>query len=158
MRSRHSGLAQNQHALILCIINGDELIFNRDLLIQGYTGGRAAAQQLTQRIAAQLSSEEVHVYGRLSFWTTLYFDRMDLAEDLSVNNICSHDQFHAFVAVSPCDVHVLAILDFHDRGSPKLLQGFARSIPAIVKRRWSPKYKVSLWPNSLQCEPLKHGT
>ncbi|KAJ3517558.1 hypothetical protein NLJ89_g427 [Agrocybe chaxingu] len=63
----------HQNALILCVINGDELVFNRDLLTQGYAGGRAAAQQLTQAIAAQLSNEEVHVYGRLSFWITITF-------------------------------------------------------------------------------------
>jgi len=88
----------NQHALILCIINGDELIFNHELLTQGYQGGRSAAQQLTQRIAAQLSNEEVHVYGRLSFWTTVYFNRTDLADDLSANNICSQEQFNAFIS------------------------------------------------------------
>jgi hypothetical protein len=87
----------NQHALILCIINGDELVFNREYMVQGYQGGRAAAQQLTQRIAAQLSCEEVHVFGRLSFWITIYFNKAELAEDLSANNICPLEQFHAFI-------------------------------------------------------------
>lgn len=96
-------LIQNQHALILCIINGDELVFNREFMLQGYQGGRAAAQQLTQRIAAQLSSEEVHVYGRLSFWITIYFNKAELAEDLSLNNICPLEQFHAFITVSSHD-------------------------------------------------------
>jgi hypothetical protein len=91
---------QNQHALILCIINGDELVFNREYMVQGYQGGRAAAQQLTQRIAAQLSCEEVHVFGRLSFWITIYFNKAELAEDLSANNICPLEQFHAFITVS----------------------------------------------------------
>ncbi len=90
---------QNQHALILCIINGDELVFSREFLTQGFQGGRAVAHQLTQRIAAQLSSEEVHVYGRLSFWITIYFNKAELVEDLSASNICSPEQFHAFYAV-----------------------------------------------------------
>ena len=90
---------QNQNALILCIINGDELIFNHELLTQGYQGGRTAAQQLTQVIAEQLSNEEAHVYGRLSFWTTIYLNKTDLAEDLAGNNICSQEQFHAFLIV-----------------------------------------------------------
>ncbi|KJA30077.1 hypothetical protein HYPSUDRAFT_125737 [Hypholoma sublateritium FD-334 SS-4] len=88
---------QNQNALILCIINGDELFFNQELLIQGYAGGRAAAQQLTQVIAEQLTNEEAHVYGRLSFWITIYLNKTDLAEDLVANNICSQEQFHAFL-------------------------------------------------------------
>ncbi|KAF8192602.1 hypothetical protein BJ912DRAFT_848878 [Pholiota molesta] len=87
----------NQNALILCVINGDELIFNKDLLAQGHQGGRAAAQQLTQVIAEQLSSEDAHVYGRLSFWITIYFNKTDLADDLAANNICSQEQFQAFL-------------------------------------------------------------
>ncbi|CAA7259550.1 unnamed protein product [Cyclocybe aegerita] len=88
----------HQNALILCVINGDELVFNRELLTQGYTGGRAAAQELTQAIAGQLSNEEVHVYGRLSFWITIYCNKTALVEDLIASNICSRDQFQAFLA------------------------------------------------------------
>lgn len=91
--------AQNQNALILCIINGDELIFDREFLVQGYHGGRAAAQQLTQSIAEQLSTEEVQVYGRLSFWITIYLNKAEVAEDLVANNICSQEQFQGFLTV-----------------------------------------------------------
>lgn len=90
---------QNQNPLILCIINGDELVFNRELLNQGDQGGRAAAQQLTQAIAEHLSKEETQVYGRLSFWITIYLTKTELAEDLSANNLCSQEQFQAFLAV-----------------------------------------------------------
>ncbi|PPQ66755.1 hypothetical protein CVT24_008712 [Panaeolus cyanescens] len=88
----------NQSALILCIINGDELIFNREYFSQGYLGGRAAAQRLTQAIAEQLSNEEFHVYGHLSFWTTIFFNKAEIAEDLASNNFCTHDQYQAFLA------------------------------------------------------------
>ena len=90
---------QNQNPLILCIVNGDELVFNRELLNQGYQGGRMAAQQLTQAIAEHLSKEEAQVYGRLSFWITIYLTKAQLAEDLSANNLCSQEQFQAFFAV-----------------------------------------------------------
>ncbi|KAF8803669.1 hypothetical protein BYT27DRAFT_7225624 [Phlegmacium glaucopus] len=88
----------NQNPLILCIINGDELVFNRELLNQGYQGGRTAAQQLTQAIAEHLSKEETQVYGRLSFWITIYLTKNELAEDLSASNLCSPEQFQAFLA------------------------------------------------------------
>ncbi|PPQ77359.1 hypothetical protein CVT25_010941 [Psilocybe cyanescens] len=88
----------NNNALILCIINGDEFVFNRDLLNQGYQGGRTAAQHLTQAIAEQLSGEEVHVFGRLSFWITIYLNKAELAEDISGNGICTQDQFQAFLS------------------------------------------------------------
>jgi hypothetical protein len=90
---------QNQNPLILCIVNGDDLVFNREFLNQGYQGGRTAAQQLTQAIAEHLSKEETQVYGRLSFWITIYLTKSELAEDLSANNICSQEQFQAFLAV-----------------------------------------------------------
>lgn len=96
--SNMDGFKSNPNALILCIINGDELLFNREFLGQGYQGGRTAAQQLTQAIAGKLSSEEVHVYGRLSFWITIYFNKSELSEDLSTHNICTQEQFQAFFA------------------------------------------------------------
>ncbi|KAF9557234.1 hypothetical protein CPC08DRAFT_640508 [Agrocybe pediades] len=98
--SNLDGFKNNHDALILCIINGDELVFNRELLTQGYQGGRSAAQQLTQAIAEQLSVEEVHVYGRLSFWITIYLNKVELAEKLSANSICTHDQLQAFLCAS----------------------------------------------------------
>jgi len=98
---------QNHNALILCVINGDELIFNREFLIQGYQGGRTAAQQLTQAIAEQLSAEEVHVYGRLSFWITIYLNKVELADNLVANNICTQDQLQTFLCVSWSLVFIL---------------------------------------------------
>ena len=97
--NHHHPPTQNQNPLILCIVNGDELVFNRELLNQGYQGGRTAAQQLTQAIAEHLSKEETQVYGRLSFWITIYLTKNELAEDLSAHNVCSQEQFQAFLAV-----------------------------------------------------------
>jgi 3-deoxy-D-manno-octulosonate 8-phosphate phosphatase KdsC-like HAD superfamily phosphatase len=97
--SNMDSFKNNQNALILCIINGDELIFDREFLVQGYQGGRAAAQQLTQSIAEQLSTEEVQVYGRLSFWITIYLNKAQVAEDLVGNNLCSQEQFQGFLTV-----------------------------------------------------------
>ena len=75
------------------------MIFEREFLVQGYHGGRTAAQQLTQSIAEQLSTEEVQVYGRLSFWITIYLNKAQVAEDLVGNNICSQEQFQGFLSV-----------------------------------------------------------
>ncbi|KAH9482825.1 hypothetical protein JR316_0004925 [Psilocybe cubensis] len=96
--SNLDGFKNNNNALILCIINGDEFVFNRDLLHQGYQGGRTAAQRLTQAIAEQLAGEEIHVFGRLSFWITIYLNRSDLTEDIVGNGICTQEQFHDFLS------------------------------------------------------------
>lgn len=88
----------NQNPLILCVINGEELVFSRDFLLQGFQGGRMAAQEITKAIAEHLTKEEVHVYGRLSFWITLYYNKASLLEALVSNNVCSHDQFESFYA------------------------------------------------------------
>ncbi|KAF9008911.1 hypothetical protein BDQ17DRAFT_1388607 [Cyathus striatus] len=92
------GFKTNYNPLILCVINGDENIFIGKLLSQGCQGGRTAAQQLTKAIAEHLSSEEVHVYGRLSFWITIFFNKSALLEILLGNSICSQEQFEAFLS------------------------------------------------------------
>ncbi|TFK43379.1 hypothetical protein BDQ12DRAFT_674872 [Crucibulum laeve] len=92
------GFNPNQNPLILCVINGDDYIFIPELISQGYQGGRAAAQQFTKAIAEHLSNEDVHVYGRLSFWITIYFNKMDITDALITNNICTQEQWEAFLA------------------------------------------------------------
>lgn len=88
----------NQSPLILCAINGNELWFNHDLLSQGYQGGRVAAQEITKTIAEHLTKEEVHVYGRLSFWITIYLSKSEVLEALLSRNMCTEGQFNSFIA------------------------------------------------------------
>jgi len=88
----------DQPPLILCVINGDEMLFNGSLLAQGQQGGLVAAQRLTQEIANYLSTDDLHLFGRLSFWTTVYFNRGQLLDTLLCNSVCSMQQFDAFLA------------------------------------------------------------
>lgn len=88
----------NQNPLILCIINGNELMFSRDLLVQGFQGGRLAAQEVTKTIAEHLTKEEVHVYGRISFWITIYIHKVAILEALLSNNVCTDGQFSSFLS------------------------------------------------------------
>jgi len=90
---------QNQNPLILCVINGNENIFMRELLAQGQQGGRTAAQQLTKAVAEYLSNEDVHIFGRLSFWITMFYNRIELVEILTGNNIYTVEEFEAFLSV-----------------------------------------------------------
>ena len=89
-----------QNPLILCVINGDEKIFMKDLVIQGQAGGKTAAQQLTKAIAEYLSKEELHIFGRLSFWTTIYVNKSDLFTKLLGHDFCTAEQFDNFFYVS----------------------------------------------------------
>jgi hypothetical protein len=91
---------QNFNPLILCVINGDEFLFKQDLVVQGYQGGRAAAQIITQSIAEYLANEDIHVFGRLSFWINIYLNRSALKESFLETNYCTPDQFDNFIAVS----------------------------------------------------------
>ncbi|KAF8222733.1 hypothetical protein L208DRAFT_582297 [Tricholoma matsutake] len=88
----------NQNPLILCVINGDENIFTRELLVQGQQGGRTAAQQLTKAVAEYLVNEDVHIFGRLSFWITIFFNRVELTDILKNNDVCTMEQFDAFAS------------------------------------------------------------
>lgn len=87
---------QNQNPLILAVIDGSENIFTDTLLKQGHLGGRQAAQHITKGIAEYLSNEGVHVFGRLSFWVTVYLGRTQLLETLVAHNKCTAEQFEAF--------------------------------------------------------------
>jgi len=89
---------KNQSPLILCVINGDENVFSRSLMVQGQQGGRQAAQALTKAIAEYLTSEEIQVFGRLSFWITIYYNKRNLVESLVENSICTSEQFEAFIS------------------------------------------------------------
>ncbi|KAH9938530.1 uncharacterized protein B0H18DRAFT_1134244 [Fomitopsis serialis] len=84
--------------LILCVIDGDMNIFSPMLLAQGLQGGRQAAQELTKSIAEFLSQEEVQVFGRLSFWVTIYFNKRGLVNMLRDEGICGPEQLEAFMS------------------------------------------------------------
>ncbi|KIJ70233.1 hypothetical protein HYDPIDRAFT_121815 [Hydnomerulius pinastri MD-312] len=87
----------SQSLLILCVIDGDACIFTESLLRQGHEGGRQAAQQLTKAVAEYLTSEDVHVLGRLSFWITIYYNRTGLSSVLERHQLCTPEQFEAFI-------------------------------------------------------------
>jgi hypothetical protein len=84
--------------VILCIIDGEANIFDRSLLTLGQQGGLQAAQQMTQAIAEFLSQEDVQVFGRLSFWISVFLNRRTVLDVVLSNAICTADQFDAFLA------------------------------------------------------------
>jgi len=90
---------KNQNPLILCVINGDENIFTGELLAQGQQGGRTAAQHLTKAVAEYLANENVHIFGRLSFWITIFYNKLELAGVLKGNSICTLELLDAFLSV-----------------------------------------------------------
>ncbi|EPT02778.1 hypothetical protein FOMPIDRAFT_1117310, partial [Fomitopsis schrenkii] len=83
--------------LVLCVIDGDMNIFSPALLKQGLQGGTQAAHELTKSIAEFLSQEEVQIFGRLSFWVTIYFNKRGLVNMLRDEGICAPDQLEAFM-------------------------------------------------------------
>lgn len=78
------------------MIDGNRHIFTDSLLKEGLQGGRRSVQKITTGIAEYLSKENVHVFGRLSFWATVYFDKAGLREALVSHNKCTAEQFDAF--------------------------------------------------------------
>lgn len=87
---------QSHNLLILCVIDGDACVFTEDLLRQGHEGGRQAAQQLTKVVADYLTNEDVLALGRLSFWITIYYNRIGLTSVLERHQICTPEQLEAF--------------------------------------------------------------
>jgi len=74
-------------------------LFKKELIVQGYQGGRLAAQIITQTIAEYLANEDIHVFGRLSFWINIYFNKIALKEFFLEAHYCTPDQFDDFIAV-----------------------------------------------------------
>ncbi|TFY52261.1 hypothetical protein EVJ58_g10116 [Rhodofomes roseus] len=93
-----ASLGMLKDPLILCVIDGDTNIFSPTLLSQGHQGGRQAAQELTKNIAEFLSQEEVQVFGRLSFWVSIYFNKRGLMNMLRDEGICGPEQLEAFMS------------------------------------------------------------
>lgn len=80
----------------MCMVDGEANIFNRSLFSLGHHGGKQAAEQLTKGIAEFLSQEDVQVFGRISFWITIFLNRRAVLETLLVNSCCTAEQFDAF--------------------------------------------------------------
>ncbi|GBE79330.1 hypothetical protein SCP_0205280 [Sparassis crispa] len=92
------GILNNLDPLILCVLDGNANIFSQSLLAQGQQGGRQAAQELTKKIAEYLSQEEVQVFGRLSFWVTIYFNKRRLLNLVLGEALCTADQLEGFLS------------------------------------------------------------
>jgi len=58
-----------------------------------------AAQIVTQTIAEYLANEDIHVFGRLSFWINIYFNKSALKEFFLETHHCTPDQFDDFITV-----------------------------------------------------------
>ncbi|KAG7097122.1 hypothetical protein E1B28_004500 [Marasmius oreades] len=82
--------------LIHCVLNGDEIFFSQVFLINGFQGGLRAAQLLTKAIAEYLSTEDLQLFTRISFWVTLFVNKIQLRNTLINQNICTHEQLDAF--------------------------------------------------------------
>lgn len=88
---------QNQNPLILCVVDADDHTFSPEIISQGLNGGRVAAQELTRGIAEYLSQEDVQVFGRLSFWVTIYYNKKGLLQMTRAEDICTPEVLEAFL-------------------------------------------------------------
>lgn len=83
--------------MILCVIDGDGNIFNNNLLVSGLEGGREAGRVLMQGIDEYLKTSNFQSRGRLTLWLSVYFNKKGLQETLIAHNVCSLEQFEAFL-------------------------------------------------------------
>ncbi|RDX53944.1 hypothetical protein OH76DRAFT_1167444 [Lentinus brumalis] len=83
--------------LVLCVIDGDRLLFHRSLIEQGYQGGRQAAQDFTKAVAQELVEQGFVGFERLSFWITIYLNKRAVVTALREEGMASPDQLEAFL-------------------------------------------------------------
>lgn len=94
-RNRAHYAPQDDHPLILVLIDGDGNIFSQDLLALGAVGGGRAAALLTRGINTHMEKELGS--RRADIWVTLFLNKHGLSETLASNNMCTPDQFDAFI-------------------------------------------------------------
>ena len=82
---------------MLCVIDGDRLLFLRSFIEQGYQGGRQAAQTFTKAIAQELVHQGFVGCDRLSFWITIYINKRAVVTALREDGVASPEQFEAFL-------------------------------------------------------------
>ncbi|KIK65409.1 hypothetical protein GYMLUDRAFT_38861 [Collybiopsis luxurians FD-317 M1] len=96
--SNSAGFRGSGDPLIFCFINAHKMFFNRSFLVQGFIGGQNAAQHLTKVISDYLSREGIHIFGRLSFWVSIYFNKPELVSTIVGQGICSLENLEGFLA------------------------------------------------------------
>jgi hypothetical protein len=97
-------LSKDDNPLVLCLIDGDGNIFSQDLVSQGRVGGSQAAQLLTKGITDYLAETEdgkddpsSSISGRAQIWVSVYCNKSGLQETFTSRQLCTVDQFEAFV-------------------------------------------------------------
>ncbi|KAI0750948.1 hypothetical protein C8Q80DRAFT_1268254 [Daedaleopsis nitida] len=86
-----------QDPLVLCVIDGDRLLFLRSFIEHGYQGGRQAAQVFTKAIAQELVEQGLTGFDRLSFWVTIYMNKRAVVNALHNDHIATAEQFESFL-------------------------------------------------------------
>lgn len=87
----------DQDTMVLCVLDGDGNIFADHLLATGLEGGRAAAQNLTMGIGGYLKDLGHDWHNPLQFWVSIYFNRKGLQDALVRGDVCTAEQFEAFL-------------------------------------------------------------
>ncbi|EJD00942.1 uncharacterized protein FOMMEDRAFT_110379 [Fomitiporia mediterranea MF3/22] len=97
LQKRINILESMQNSMVLCVLDGDGNIFANHLLAAGLEGGREAARSLTGGIWDYMKAQGYEGQPRFTFWLSIYFNRKGLQETLVRNNVCTVDQFDAFL-------------------------------------------------------------
>ncbi|KAJ6604686.1 hypothetical protein DFH09DRAFT_1123509 [Mycena vulgaris] len=87
---------KNDNPLLLCLVDGDGHIFQKDLITQGHTGGRQAAMLLTKGLTDYTRAIDTQMSSRAQVWLTVYCNKTGLVETLVNQDICTKDQFEEF--------------------------------------------------------------
>ncbi|KAJ7706142.1 hypothetical protein B0H17DRAFT_1035886 [Mycena rosella] len=87
---------QHDNPLLLCLIDGDGHIFQKDLIVQGHTGGRQAAMLLTKGLLNYTRAIDTQMSTRAQVWLTVYCNKTGLVETLVNQDVCTKEQFEDF--------------------------------------------------------------
>lgn len=88
--------SQEDHPLIVCLIDGDGHIFSPELYSLGKNGGLQAAMHLTKAITEYLTNNLASETNRGTIWLTIFCNKSGLSDTLVYNKVCTPEDFEAF--------------------------------------------------------------
>jgi len=82
--------------MLLALIDGDGNIFQKELLKLGLHGGRLAAQLLNESITTYVRERDENG-ARAQLWVYVFFNMKGLVQTLVAHDICTANEFEAFI-------------------------------------------------------------
>lgn len=113
LQSKLASLTHREEEIVLTLLDGDGYIFDRTLLCKGESGGREAAQILTNGIMRYIAKQPDRP-SQVVLWTMWFLSREKLEATLVRSGVCSQEQFRYFMKGFSSAHPLFSVVDVSD--------------------------------------------